>query len=61
MQASHKKEISMLEYIWAVWKNCRLVGYIRAFSEWDALSKAKNSYGDYLFVERLKTAAASHT
>ena len=39
-------------YIWAVVKECRIVGYVKAYSEWDALSSAKRKYGENLFVER---------
>ena len=42
----------MIEYTWAVWKDCRLVGYVKAFGEWDAMKKATQNYGDRLFVER---------
>lgn len=40
-------------YTWAVIKDCRIVGYVRAYSEWDAMSFANRSYGDRLFVERI--------
>lgn len=39
-------------YNWAVWKNCRLVGYVAAYGEWDALRAAKIKYGDNIFLER---------
>ena len=42
----------MVEYQWMVWKDCRLVGYVLAYSEYEALTKAKDSYGERLFVER---------
>jgi hypothetical protein len=42
----------MVEYQWMVWKDCRLVGYVMAYSERDALIKAQNKYGERLFVER---------
>lgn len=42
----------MNEYIWSVWKDCRLVGYIKAYSESYAMQQAKEKYGDRIFLER---------
>ena len=42
----------MNPYTWMVWKDCRLVGYVMAYSERDALIKAQDKYGERLFVER---------
>lgn len=42
-----------MEYTWAVWKNCRLAGYVRSYSETEALRKAKEQFGDNLFIERV--------
>jgi len=42
----------MTEYLWAVWKECRLVGYVRAYSEYSALQKAEKEYGKRIFLER---------
>ena len=39
-------------YTWAVMQDCRIVGYIRAYSEWDAIKMAEKKYGGRLFVER---------
>lgn len=39
-------------YTWAVWKNNRLVGYVTAASEWDAIRSAHTKYGNGLYVER---------
>ena len=39
-------------YTWAVIKECRIVGYVKAYSEWDAVAMANRKYGDRLFVER---------
>ncbi len=39
-------------YTWAVWKNNRLVGYVTAASEWDAIRSANTKYGTRLYVER---------
>jgi hypothetical protein len=43
----------MIMYAWAVVKDCRLVGYVKAHSEWDAIRMANMKYGDRLFVERV--------
>ena len=43
----------MIEYNWAVWKDCRLTGYIKAYSENDALKRAKEKFGENLFIERV--------
>lgn len=43
----------MKPYTWAVMKDCRLVGYVRSFSERDALDQASKQFGDRLFVERV--------
>ena len=43
----------MKMYSWAIWKNCRLVEYVNAYSEWDALKIAKIRHGDNVFVERM--------
>lgn len=51
----------MVEYTWAVWKDCRLVGYIKAFGEIEALRKANELYGSRVFVERTQYLSASHT
>lgn len=39
-------------YTWAVWKDNRLVGYVRSYSEWDAIRIANSKYGIRLYVER---------
>ena len=39
-------------YTWAVMQDCRIVGYVRAYSEWDAIKMAEKKYGSRLFVER---------
>lgn len=39
-------------YSWVIWKNCRIVECIQAYSEWDAMKIAKIRYGDNVFVER---------
>ena len=43
----------MSPYTWMVRKDCRLVGYVLAYSERDALIKAQDKYGCNLFVERV--------
>jgi hypothetical protein len=40
-------------YTWAVVQDCRIVGYVRAYSEWDAMKFAEMKYGSRLFVERV--------
>lgn len=42
----------MEPYHWVVVKDCRRVGYVLAYSEYEAMIKAKDKYGDRLFVER---------
>lgn len=43
----------MTLYTWAVIQDCRLVGYVRAYSEWDAVRMAEKKYGSRFFVERV--------
>jgi len=44
-------------YTWRVWKYNRLVGYITAGSEWQALWTAGQKFGsDYIMVERVCVA-----
>ena len=43
----------MKPFTWAVVQDCRLVGYVRAYSEWDAMRMAEKKYGSRLFVERV--------
>ena len=43
----------MTLYTWAVVQDCRIVGYVRAYSEWDAVKFAEMKYGNRLFVERV--------
>lgn len=50
----------MKPYTWMVVKECRIVGYIKAYSEWDALSAAKRKYGENLFVERTYFGEATY-
>lgn len=44
--------MSLTLYTWAIWKNCRLVEYVKAYSEWDAIKIARLRHGDNTFVER---------
>jgi hypothetical protein len=44
--------MKILSYNWAVWKNCRVVGYIRSPSEMDAMRKAQEKFGQNIFIER---------
>jgi hypothetical protein len=38
---------------WRVFQHNRFVGYVVAMSEYDALRKAQEKYGDYILVERI--------
>jgi hypothetical protein len=38
---------------WRVFQHNRFVGYVVAMSEIDALRKAKEKYGEYIWVERV--------
>jgi len=40
-------------YSWRVFQHNRFVGYVMAMSELDALRKAKEKFGSYLWVERI--------
>lgn len=42
----------MIEYTWMVWQNNRLVGYVLAYSEWEAYAKAAKMFGSYFYIER---------
>ena len=42
----------MNPYTWMVWKKNRLVGYIVAYSEWEAYAKAAKEYGSEFYIER---------
>lgn len=56
MEANNKNELS--RYEWVVWKNCRMAGYVSAYGEWEALRKAKEKFGEGLFVERVADGRA---
>ena len=47
----------MQMYSLAVWKNCRMVGYVEAYSEYDANLKATRQYGRDIFLERSVVSA----
>lgn len=47
-------------YTWAVVQDCRIVGYVKAYSEWDAMRFASMKYGERLFVERTLLEEAVH-
>jgi hypothetical protein len=49
----------MILYNWAVYKSCRIVGYITAYSEWEATAKAKAKYGKDIFLQRSCMAISS--
>ena len=42
----------MILYNWAVYKNCRIVGYVAAYSEYEAVLKANTKYGKDIFLRR---------
>ena len=42
----------MNEYIWSVWKRCRLVGYVVAHSQWEATKSAEERFGKEIFIVR---------
>ena len=42
----------MKAYTWMVWKRNRLVGYVVAYSEWEAYAKAAREYGSEFYLER---------
>lgn len=46
------KEKMMKPYTWMVWQKNRLVGYVIAYSEWEAYKIASRDYGSDFYVER---------
>jgi len=38
---------------WRVFQNNRFVGYVVAFSQYNAYAKAREKYGDYIWLERV--------
>ncbi len=38
---------------WRVFQNNRFVGYVVAFSQYDAYAKARDKYGDYIWLEKV--------
>jgi hypothetical protein len=51
----------MIQYNWAVWQNCRLVGYVVAYSETEATRKAQSQFGGNFFLERITLTTISPT
>lgn len=51
----------MILYNWAVYKNCRIVGYVSAYSEYEATVKAHTKYGRNIFLQRSCSAVVSPT
>lgn len=43
----------MKPYTWAVIQDCRMVGYVVSYSEYEAMKLATKKYGSRLFVERV--------
>lgn len=42
----------MILYNWTVYKNCRIVGCVIAYSEYDATAKAIKEFGNNIFLVR---------
>lgn len=42
----------MKPYTWMVWKKNRLVGYVIAYTEWEAYKIAAKYYGSDFYVEQ---------
>lgn len=40
-------------FSWRVFQNNRFVGYVVAFSQYDAYNKARDKYGDYIWLEKV--------
>ena len=51
----------MILYNWAVYKQCRIVGYVAAYSEYEATLKANAKYGRDIFLQRSCSAVVSPT
>ena len=51
----------MILYNWAVYKQCRIVGYVAAYSEYEATLKATTKYGRDIFLQRSCAAVVSPT
>jgi len=47
-------------YTWYVWQNNRLVGYVTAYGQWDALRSAKIRFGEGVFIERQPHAVSAN-
>jgi hypothetical protein len=41
-------------YTWRVFSNNRFAGYVIALSEFDAMKKAQDKFGLYIWIERIK-------
>lgn len=46
-------------FAWRVFKDNRFIGYVVAFSQYDAYNKAKDKYGNNIWLERV-TAPSSN-
>jgi hypothetical protein len=44
--------MQIITYVWAVHRDCRIVGYVKSPSEIDAMRKAKEKFGQNIFIER---------
>ena len=41
-------------YVWRVFKNNKFAGYVYSPSEIDAMRKASQKFGSYVFIERIR-------
>jgi len=54
MNATHYKAYCYAGYSWRVFANNRFAGYVVALSERDAMKKANEKYGSYIWIERMR-------
>lgn len=54
MNATHYKAYCYAGYSWRVFANNRFAGYVIALSERDAMKKANEKYGSYVWIERMR-------
>ncbi len=41
-------------YTWRVFSSNRFAGYVVAMSEFDAMRKAQEKFGNYIWIERIR-------
>lgn len=49
---AQRERAKLTQYLWIVWRDCRIAGHVKAYSEREALVKSKEKFGDRIFVER---------